>query len=392
MAPKQNLIPHTEVTLTEEEREMMIKFEELKQIGTPVVNLRLDRKQKTIIDKLQTPLWKFEDIFMNEQRGKGNSEYTIKYYRRCFKKLYIFLTFELTVTEDDYQKVLDSCIAFDESPKELLGKMQMMATLELDDIEQKYRTYLEEIEKVNPQTVNSYFRGHRAIMYYAMENGWISNHKITITTKEAPIKNCYTDSEINKLLRKPDVKDFVEYRNWVIINYLLATGNRVSSIVDINVGDVDLDEGYINVNRQKNKKPARLGLISKMQNVLREYIAYYRTSEDGTVLFEEPLFCNRFGERLTDNGLKKAIAEYNKSRGVTKTSIHLFRHTFAKQWIMSGGDPISLQKMLGHSSLKMVAHYSNLYASDTKQKAEQHSPLAHTKTKSGKILKMRNIA
>jgi integrase/recombinase XerD len=249
--------------------------------------------------------------------------------------------------------------------------------------------YLRDVDKVNNQTITSYLRDYRAIMYYCMEHGWIKPFKIVIKDIPTPIKDCYTQKEIDRLLRKPNTDNFTEYRNWVIVNYLLATGNRIQTIINIKVGDVDLEDGYININVQKNKKVSRISIISKMTNILREYISLYRTDDEGYTIDDEYLFCNKYGEKLSDNALKRAIAHYNQSRGVNKTSIHLFRHTFAKMWIISGGDIVSLQQMLGQSSNKMVQQYANLYASDIKEKAEQHSILSNAKTKSGKTLRRR---
>ncbi|MCL2697847.1 MAG: tyrosine-type recombinase/integrase, partial [Oscillospiraceae bacterium] len=61
-----------------------------------------------------------------------------------------------------------------------------------------------------------------------------------------------------------------------------------------------------------------------------------------------------------------AIQTYNRNRGVEKTSIHLFRHIFAKNWIMNGGDIFRLQKILGHSSLEMVKEYVSMLGVDIK--------------------------
>ncbi len=359
------------------------EIEEMNQGSSPVKGM-IARKTKTLYDKMNLRFFRFEELFINEQEGKGNSKFTIAYYRRCFKKLYLFFAFETPIDEEEYAKLVNS----DEpNAKVKYGSIMPIVVLEMDDFERKFRYWLKEIEKVNEQTVNSYFRGYRAISYYAMEQGWIDKHDITIPECEANIKNCYTDNEINRLLKKPSIDDFTQYRNWVIINYLLSTGNRVGSIVDISTDDIDFDDGYININRQKNKKPIRLGLVPKMKTIMREYVEYWRTDEEGNILKSEPLFPNKFNERMSENGLKKSIAEFNKSRGVQKTSIHLFRHTFAKRWIVDGGDLFSLQQMLGQSSLKMVQHYSNLYSTDVKKKAEMHAPINHFKTKSGSTLK-----
>ncbi len=357
----------------------------------------ITRGQKELFDKVKTPLWKLEDIFINEQKARRNSVYTLKHYKRTFKKLYEFLAF--TTQEDSIDEIYDT---YEEdlnkgydikhhSPLSYYGSMLPIGTLEINDIQKEFGSYLTEIDEVSEQTVISYFRDFRAIMYYAMENGWIKSYKIVIKDREPPIKNCYTESEIKRLLRKPDENNFTEYRNWVIVNYLFSTGHRIQTIINIKVGDVDLDEGYININVQKNTNTRRISILNKLNKVLREYIANYRCDEDGYPLEDEYLFCNRYGEQLTDDGLKKAIKNYNESRNVSKSSIHLFRHTFAKDWIMRGGDLITLQQILGQSSLEMVKRYANLYANDIKDKAEEYSLLANTKTMSGETLKRKQL-
>ena len=69
---------------------------------------------------------------------------------------------------------------------------------------------------------------------------------------------------------------------------------------------------------------------------------------------EDYLFCTSYGEKFTRDGMKTAIHRYNHSRGVAKTSMHLYRNTFAKKWILNKGDIFRLQKILGHSNLEMV--------------------------------------
>ena len=63
--------------------------------------------------------------------------------------------------------------------------------------------------------------------------------------------------------------------------------------------------------------------------------------------------------------MRQSIARYNTRRGVRKTSIHLFRHTFARKYLIDcGGDAFTLQKLLGHSTLAMTKHYCAIYDAD----------------------------
>lgn len=350
----------------------------------------LRRKQGSFIDKNTTPLWKVEDIFLTEQKGRGNSSATMDYYKRVFKKIYLFLAFSTPKDENEYQKLLDAVAENGDNAEVEFGSMLPLVYLEMDNIVAEFREYLTKTEELSEQTVKSYMTGFRVIMYFYMEKGWIEKHDIKIKDVAPPLKQTYTEQEIKKLLKKPNIDNFVEYRNWVITNWFLATGNRVSSVCEILVKDIDVEEGYANINRQKNKEPIRVPIVPKMRNILREYISSYRTDEDGNILNNEYLFCRwPDGEKLTEQGLKKTIEKYNLSRGVQKTSCHLYRHTFCKRWIMSGGDIASLQSMLGHKSLKMVSHYANIYKSDTAKKAEQFSTLSQIKSNGGKKLQRR---
>jgi len=328
---------------------------------------------------MSTSIATVEKEFLIEQEVKGNSKDTLKYYRTSFRQMNKFIAIQ------ELGEKLPSNMKDDDIIK--TGEKMPLGVLLDKDFEVSFKRHLEE-QGCNPRTVNTYFRAYRAFAYYCMDEGWIPIRKISIKTSKAPIKQVYSEEELKKLMKKPKTSDFTEYRNWVIVNYMLATGNRLSSIVALNIEDIDLESGYINVNVQKNKKPVTIPLVKQMRRILKEYISLYRNLEEDLELSPtDPLFCNRFGERLTGDGLINAISKYNKRRGVEKTSIHLFRHTFAKSWILSGGDLFSLQKMLGHSSLDMVKNYANLYSRDIKDKAEEFSFLSNTRRTTGNTLK-----
>ena len=69
------------------------------------------------------------------------------------------------------------------------------------------------------------------------------------------------------------------------------------------------------------------------------------------------------------------LYEYNKRRGVETTGIHRYRHTFAKQWILNGGNVVSLSKLLGHSSLEITQNYIHLLVSDIARQVEEFNVL-----------------
>jgi Phage integrase family len=72
----------------------------------------------------------------------------------------------------------------------------------------------------------------------------------------------------------------------------------------------------------------------------------------------DPLFCARWGPALTARGIQLAIARLGRRAAVgTRCSPHTFRHTFARGYLVNGGDVFSLQQILGHATLDMVRRY-----------------------------------
>ena len=382
-------IPATD---TEAEKEAQARAEKkaIEFMERVAPKFTIKRKQKELIDKTK-PLFKLENAFIQEQEARRNSLYTIKHYEQSLRIFNEFLAYWYSDSADEFDKIYGACPQDVKNPFEFYGKLFPILVLDNEDLQLDFGRYLTEVREVGEQTVISYFRDFRAFMYYAMDCGCTNRRNIIIREVEPPIKEVYTDREIKSLLRAPRTNEYVEFRNWAIVNYLLGTGNRLQTIINLKVGDIDLSAGYVNINVQKNHHTARLGLPSRLVSVLRDFIYDFRSDENGEPLFDEYLFATKYGEKMTAQGLHKSLAHYCLARGVSKTSIHLFRHTFAKLWILDGGDILSLQKALGHSSVKMAQRYANLYAQDVKEKIEQHSALSQQRISSGKtIRKKRN--
>lgn len=231
--------------------------------------------------------------------------------------------------------------------------------------------HLKKTRQINQITLNTYIRGLRGILYFFMDRQYIKNFKIKIPHCEKTIKETYTDVEIEKLIEKPNPQKctFTEFRNWASVCYLLGTGNRLRTIINLKIGDIDLENMEIKLKKVKNKKPYILPMSTSLYKVLSEYLKFRNGNDD------EYLFCTDYGEQFTSDGFKTTIRKYNHKRGVDKTSIHLFRHTFAKKWILNGGDIFRLQKMLGHSSLDMVKEYVNIFGGDLKQNLDSFNAL-----------------
>jgi len=254
------------------------------------------------------------------------------------------------------------------------------------NVVERYTEFLQN-KNIVDVTVNSYLRGLRAILYFFMERGYLQEFKIKLIRFNKKIKETYTNEELDILLKKPNLKTctFTEFRSWVMINYLLSTGNRLSTMINVKCSDIDFDNNVMRLTKAKNRKEQIIPLSSTLREILKEYLFYRKGNDD------DYLFSTMYGKGMTKSGVTSAIIAYNTNRGVTKHSIHLFRHTFAKLWILNGGDMFRLQKMLGHSSIDIVKEYVNMFSSDLQVDFDQFNPLESiaVKNKRSPAIKMR---
>ena len=310
------------------------------------------------------PLYRIEKEFMYELIGR--SDETKKTYHKYFNRLYDFIG--NTVKADN--------------PRET-GMNAPVECLDVEGIGIHYYAYVSGF-KLAEQTVISCMRHFRVIYYWCAEHKLVSQQKIEVHTVEPPLKATFTMEEITRLTcRKPSHADFINYRDWVMINYLLATGNRISSILALRVCDVDFETDEIRVQVTKSKRPQIMSLQPKLKLILLEYIRTYRVIDD-VPLSDASVFCNMFGGTFTYDGAVKSFRKYFINRGVSWHGFHKFRHSYAANWIRCGGDSLTLKAQLGHSSLAMTNRYANLYGKAVAGEVGKYSLISAVRISAGR--------
>ena len=128
-------------------------------------------------------------------------------------------------------------------------------------------------EGLSASSINSYTRTLKVFFSWCNEEG---HSHLNIKLYKAPetVKEVYTDEELTILLKKPEANcNFCEYRNWVIINFLLNSGCRAATVRNIQIQDVDLARKQIVLRHTKNGKVQVIPLCSSMVAILRDYMA-----------------------------------------------------------------------------------------------------------------------
>lgn len=181
----------------------------------------------------------------------------------------------------------------------------------------------------------------------------------TISPNQSP-KHPYTQDEMRILLAKPKVNSYTQWRNFTIISTLLGTGIRCRTLINIRICDIDFNQNTVYLAETKTSKKYYIPLSSALKTTLKHYLSLYEHDP------EDYLFVTTYGEQMSRSTLKQTMRDYNLSRGITKTSLHLARHTFAYNYLRNGGNIVYLQNILGHSKLETTKVYLLINEEDTK--------------------------
>jgi len=228
-------------------------------------------------------------------------------------------------------------------------------------------------------SINHYLRDIRAFLYWCMntDRAYITPaFKIELIKGQEETLKTFTEEEQETLIEKPRRNaSFAEWRTWTIINWVLATGNRAATVCSVQIQDVRLGKGEIELRHTKNKKAQIIPLSQSLETVVKEYIRVWRKDAPPTAY----LFCNVGEQQLTTNALRLSFTKYCQDRGIDKSNIHGLRHSFAKGWIKNNGNTFALQKILGHSTLDMTRKYVALFSEDIKEGFDTYNPLDNLK-------------
>ena len=263
---------------------------------------------------------------------------------------------------------------------EFKSKDDLVKDINIDTVD-NYILWLRDNTSANDITINSYLRTLRAFIYYCQECGYTESFKIHLIKADKEIKETYTNEELARLLEEPDTNSFSVYKTWVFENFLLGTGCRISTALNVKISDIDFNNGLIIYRKTKNRKQQIVPLSKSLEKVLNSYLEIRGGEQD------DYLFCNEYGQKASERTYQQLVRRYNLKRNVNCTSCHAFRHTYARLAVINGMDCFRLQRMLGHSSLTVTKEYVELFGNDLAIDFDKFSPLDNLKTKK-QVIKM----
>ena len=287
----------------------------------------------------------FEKYLMNDKKASAN---TLSSYMRDIRKYcdYLEIHTEETIvsaSEDDVHEYIDYLRA---SGKSVATVSRNIASLKC------LYTHLciKQIVKVNP----------------AM--------KLVPDKGAQKLPQILTSKEVELLLDQPQCIDAKGYRDKAMLELLYATGIRVTELIDLNIGDVNLNAGVVRC--QSRNRERFIPLYPAAVKAVSEYITLVRPQMIATP-DEQSLFVNVSGERMSRQGFWKIIKFYQKKAGIEKDiTPHTLRHSFAAHLLENGADIHAIQEMLGHADISSTQVYSHLIKKQLKDVYNKAHPRA----------------
>ena len=176
---------------------------------------------------------------------------------------------------------------------------------------------------------------------------------------ERRLPHVLTVAEVEEMLRQPDPGQPAGLRDRAMLELLYATGIRVSELVSLNLGDVNLQQGYLRC-LGKGSKERLVPIGSFALKSLESYVGQAR----GRLLRdpkEQCLFVNHHGHRLTRQGFWKIVKRYAQQARIERSiTPHTLRHSFATHLLENGADLRSVQELLGHADISTTQIYTHL--------------------------------
>jgi integrase/recombinase XerC len=183
--------------------------------------------------------------------------------------------------------------------------------------------------------------------------------------------------DIGRLLATPPADSPMGRRDRAILETMYSAGLRVSEVVGLNRGDLDLDAGVLRI-RGKGRRERLAPIGSYALRAIRQWLAVCRLhprESDGPAA---PVFVNRFGRRLTTRSVARMLEKHlRQSQLDGRTTPHSLRHSFATHLLDRGADIRSVQELLGHKSLVTTQIYTHVSTAALRKIYEKAHPRAH---------------
>ena len=236
--------------------------------------------------------------------------------------------------------------------------------------------YLASLNSKSARTSARRLSSLRRFFQYLAREGHINSDpsaRIAAPRIGRPLPKSLTEAEVEDLLAAPDTSTAIGQRDRAMLEVLYATGLRVSELVSLQMGQVNLRQGVVRVIGKGNKERL-VPLGEEAVDWLEKFIRQGRAE-----LLQGPpvatLFPSRRGRMMTRQNFWHALRRYAVRAGITMAlSPHVVRHAFATHLLNHGADLRVVQMLLGHSDISTTQIYTHVARERLKNLHAEHHP------------------
>ena len=200
----------------------------------------------------------------------------------------------------------------------------------------------------------------RQFFLFLKREGYFTDDIPVIESPKKPeqLPNCLSEEEVEMLLNAPDVTKPEGMRDKAMLETMYASGLRVSELLALERGKIDLKHGVITI-FGKGAKERKIPIGDFAIEYIKDYMEGPRKKNPGSGT--KYLFLNRYGKPLSRQYFFKQIKKYALEAGIeTNISPHTLRHCFATHLLENGAQLIAVQRMLGHTNIATTQIYTHI--------------------------------
>lgn len=249
----------------------------------------------------------------------------------------------------------------------------------IDAEQQNIANYLAHLENEGrtAATVSRCLASLKNFYSYVVASGFLEKTPVTdihVDRGAKKLPQVLTNREIELLLAQPVCVDHKGYRDKAMLEVMYATGIRVSELIELNISDVNIEQGIVKCTSAKKTRviPLYPGALKALNVYLRDVRSGMIASQD-----EQALFVNINGVRMSRQGFWKILKHYQTTAHIEKEiTPHTLRHSFAVHLLENGADLGSLQELMGHSDISSTQLYTHMINQKLKSVYEKCHPKA----------------
>ena len=252
--------------------------------------------------------------------------------------------------------------------------LQDTGVINLEDFtERSIRAWLLSHRGLGPNTMGAYDRALRSLCNWLHLRGYVDMHPMKNLPKPKSKRIelvAFTDDEIRRIFAEAK-RLHNPLRDRALMSTLLDTGVRIGEACGLELHHIQWQEQYLGVDGKTG--PRQIPFGRKTKQALKLYIEQERKVSSRSIY---KVFLNRDGTPFKSTTATQHLGKIANRVGVksARKSAHMWRHSFAVEYIRAGGDAFTLQMILGHSSLEMTRKYVHLAQTDLREAHRKFSP------------------